>query len=193
MSTYKLDLNKLRESDEKALEEVARYLLPGIERMVARFHPQADMSDVVQDVFVDILRNRKRLSEFETSEQVVAYCLRLARNAAVHHGRRPRWQVERAEYAEQESEISEEFDSESHEIDVSNRVQLEEALSRLSQEEQRLMFAYFFEGQTIAEIADSFGLTSATVRLQLKRTLNRLRYQLLRSGYGYKDNNSDLP
>jgi hypothetical protein len=65
--TDKLDIKKLREADEKALEELARALLPKLERMLVSSYPETaatpeDVSDILEDVLIDVLRNRERIS-----------------------------------------------------------------------------------------------------------------------------------
>jgi RNA polymerase sigma factor (sigma-70 family) len=190
-----LNVETLRESDEKALEEIARHVLPEVELMLVRLDPAMadspeDMLDIMQDVLVDVLRNRERLSEFETSDQVFAYCLRLARNAVIHKRSREYREVTESKRIKHELQrlrnSATDSATEIHDIDVLIRTQLEEAISQLSDDERKLVMAFYFEGQTLTEIAEAQGVSYGIVRARLNRILKRLRRQLLLTGYEHE-------
>lgn len=179
--THRLDMEKLRGNDEEALAEIARYLLPIVEKIVSKSLTSIDPEDIMQDVLVDVWRNRERLATLETPEQVVRYCLRLARNGLVHRSPESR-RVIREQAVEKSWNVSPKLSdryTEHHELDTLQRAQIEKALTELSKDEQALVLAYFYEGLTVKEIADSFHISEHTVARRLRRSLAKLRQQFL--------------
>jgi RNA polymerase sigma-70 factor (ECF subfamily) len=141
-----------------------------------------DVWDIMQDVLVDVLRNRERLSELETSAQVLDYCLRLARNAAIHKRSREYREIRETKRILDELQPFTKF----ADIDDLTRIELEEAISQLSDDERKLVMAFYYEDRTVTQIAESLGVSRSTVRVQLNRILKRLRRQLLLPGHEYE-------
>src|SRR5262245_61128870 len=83
-----IDAEKLRAGDVGALGDLYKELAPAIASLARRLDPSIDPDDLVSEVFLQLVRDPDRLADLAASGNVRAFCLRLARNVALHHIRR---------------------------------------------------------------------------------------------------------
>ena len=168
-----VDMARLKEGDEEALAELARYLRFVTAGMLQHY-PETNVGDVVQDVLVEVMKNRERLAEFESTEQLAAYCRRLARNTVVHRARRTRQEVGVPDPEAEDLQA----DAPEHEDPGSDAVallRLEEVIGGLPDRDRTILELLYFEGKTRSEVARDLGLAVGTVSQLHRSALRKVR------------------
>jgi RNA polymerase sigma-70 factor (ECF subfamily) len=135
--------------------------------------------DVVQEVFVRAWR-----SSFEPSKgSMRTWLFSIARNAVADALRHRA--VRRIDTLEaRESESLDEGRSELDPMDqLLERIQLEEALARLSPEHRQAVVRVYFGGQTCAELGKELGISASTMRSRLYYGVRTLRLVMEESGW----------
>ncbi len=130
----------------------------------------ADVQDVLQDVFVKLLKNRKK--EFQDEEHLKAWLIRTTINQSIDYKRR--W------IRRKEDSITENQSSMS-----SVNLELKEALMSLSKEERSIVYLFYFEGFSLREIADIMGMKQNTVSSKLRRSRLKLKDYMEEESYDY--------
>jgi len=167
-----IDAEKLRAREEGALGDLYKELAPAIARFAGRFHPSIDPDDLVSEVFLQLVRDPDRLADLAASGNLRAFCLRLARNVALHHIRR----IRRATALETVYESS--LSMPQHRIDedfTEERELIIAALAGLKESERALIKMRFIEELSDGEIAQTLGLSQGGVRVKFHRALRHLR------------------
>jgi len=124
----------------------------------------ADAEDVVQDVFIRLLRNRKK--KFTDKEHLKAWLLRVTINRCRDYRRfvLRRKETELTEFPE--TQMREETG------------RLSEEIEGLPQEDRTIVYLHYYEGYSIKEIAKIMGKNSNTVSSKLARARKKLRAML---------------
>lgn len=146
-------------------------LLPAYRDSLVRFaesyaHRSCEAEDVVQDVFVRIMRN----ASGPTFDRPGAYLRRAVANECVSHWRRSSRERLRDELPERVAG--------DHADDVVNRVVVRNAVATLPERMRQVVTLSFLEGMSDAAVAVSLGIAEITVRTTRKRALAHLRLQL---------------
>lgn len=189
----KLDIDGLRKRDEAALRGLFDFLLPALRNRaewdVRRIGGHAvDAEDLAHQAILKIYENLDRFlgddtgaSDEERQKRLLMISIRVMRNLALDHARR---------YSRRLGNECRNFDLESlysteDKFGLGQPELLEtfkELLDTLSDRDRQLLTARL-AGQTMAEIAQSQGLTMSTVYRQYQRIMSHLREQLKKSGY----------
>ena len=171
-------LSRIRNGDERALEEVFRAhyaaLVAYVERLVRS--PQV-AEELVQDVFLKFWRKRAELGPIETLK---TYLFRAARNHALNYLRREKLERRWREAAEVESRQQDPPDAELTQSELAAVVA--EAIDRLPTRCREIFLLSRDGGLTYFEIAQTLGLSVKTVETQMGRALRALRLAVERLG-----------
>ncbi len=136
-------------------------------------------SDVVQEVFVSVARDVRKLAHFK---HLSSWLFAATRNAALNHMRDEsrRHQRERAAH-EQQVTLAEVDDS--REINWEQlRPVLDETLDDLREGDREAILLRYLENKPFAEIGERLRLNENAARMRVERALVQLRKQLARRG-----------
>lgn len=123
----------------------------------------ADAEDVVQDVFIRLLRHRKK--SFTDREHLKAWLLRVAVNRCRDYRR---FVLHRNETLLQEVP----------ETEAPQANHLFEEIAGLPKDDRTIVYLHYYEGYSIKEIAKILGKNPNTVSSKLTRARNKLRTML---------------
>jgi len=160
-------------TDQEPLEQAANGDVEALARLYDRYAPMLYQfalaltrrrdaaEDVVQNTFLGLLRSRSRLSRVEN---IRAYLLRVARNEVSHLRRRP----------EGGSAVLELVEA-SPRVPVTEVVEVNEALSRLPEEQLTVVVLKVWQGMTFAEIATALDIPANTAASRYRYAMEKLR------------------
>ncbi|MGN0482572.1 MAG: RNA polymerase sigma factor [Lachnospiraceae bacterium] len=126
-----------------------------------------DAEDVVQDVFLKLLKCKKI---FQDEEHLKSWLIRVTINQCLDYKRSKFYQT---------TVSLEDFDVP---YEPQERCLLEE-LSQLPADERNILYLYYYEGYTIKEIAKILGKLQNTVNSKLTRSRKKLR-KIMEADYG---------
>jgi len=157
-------------------EMTLEQLLPAYRDSLVRFaesyaHRSSEAEDVVQDVFVRILRaDAARTESGPRYDRPGAYLRRAVANECVSHWRRASRERPTAELPERAGA--------DHAGAVTDRIVVRNAVAALPDRMRQVVTLSFLEGMSDASVADALGITEITVRTTRKRALAHLRLLL---------------
>jgi len=158
-----MELSRLRDGDVGAFHELVTTCGPRLLGAAERLgHPPQEAEDLVQDVFLALVRSVDR---FEGRSQIFTWLYRVLLNRHAELVRRKTLDRTRKPPPAPEAEASDE--------DRGDRIRA--AMARLREEEQRVLFLRFFEGLPYDEIARIVDAPLGTVHAQAFHGLRRLR------------------
>lgn len=123
----------------------------------------ADAEDVAQDVFIRLLKNRRKC--FEDREHLKAWLIRVTVNRCRDYRR---FALHRRETVLEDCDLSGEMQD--------NRIW--EEIAGLLPEERTLVYLHYYEGYSIREIGEIIGRNTNTVSSKLTRVRKKLRMML---------------
>ena len=127
-----------------------------------------EAKDVVQDLFVELWENRKKLDKVDN---LPGYCVRMTQFHCIDYLKANRLRVK---------EIGpEERDIPANPSDFEEReelfAELQRHMSHLSEEEQQLLRLRFWDNLSGREIASNVGISEGNVRVRLNRIIQKLK------------------
>jgi RNA polymerase sigma-70 factor, ECF subfamily len=131
----------------------------------------SDVDDVVQDVFVDVLRN---LNRFDGRSSVLTWLTRIAINRCRSHQRKE-WLrstfLRRLPLSLGEGR----GEGAANQLETSETIQqVHQAIQQLKQSDREIIVLRYLEEQSIEQIAQTLGSTRGTVDVRLSRARKRL-------------------
>ena len=167
-------VRKMKQGDEDAFDLfVRKYYRDILSFCSYRCCDKEDAEDLTQETFIRFFTS---LSVYRHKGKIKNYLYTIARHLCMDHQKKVReiptedeWLTEKAEDGEQKKDS------------VLNRLALEAALAKLSEEFREVIILYYFEELKIAEIARLQGLTVSLVKYRLKQAKIQLK-QYLRGG-----------
>jgi RNA polymerase sigma factor (sigma-70 family) len=184
--TLAKDVNKLirppaaigSDNGEEPMQEMTLdQLLPAYRDSLVRFaesyaHRSSEAEDVVQDVFVRIIRAEAARTEggLRHYDRPGAYLRRAVANESVSHWRRANRERPTAELPEQAGA--------DHADRVTDRIVVRDAVATLPERMRQVITLSFLEGMSDADVAARLGIAEITVRTTRKRALAHLRLAL---------------
>ncbi|NNN03993.1 MAG: RNA polymerase sigma factor [Acidimicrobiaceae bacterium] len=163
-------VERLRASDESALRECYEIYGPTLHSFVQRFVSRDDADDVVQQVFFELWRGRRRL---EPNRNPAPLLVHLARQRAIDHLRRRRDDVSVDSVPEPRAQGGDDF--------VNRLVfasEVREALATLVPEQRECVELVVLQGLTQREAAERLGVPVGTVKARVSRAMTRLALRI---------------
>lgn len=143
-----------------------------------RLGSRDEADDVLQEIFIRLVRSRKRLVGVEN---VIAYLYQMARNEAARHaGRRPRT-PQTFDSRKSDSLAAEELFCESSAADAESRELAESVargLSLLAEEQREIVDLHVYCGLGFRVIAEVLGVPQGTVASRYRAAIAALRLSL---------------
>jgi RNA polymerase sigma factor (sigma-70 family) len=167
-----------RAGDAQAAEIVATHLAPRVTRLVGRLTAwQPDAEDLVQDVLVTALADRKK---FRGDARLDTWITRIAINRCRAHARKHwlRRNLFAAWAGRQPQNAAPPADAAALEAEQAQHVR--DAVARLPQKSREAVVLCYLEHQTTAEAAAVLGVTPNTIEVRLSRARKQLE-QMLRT------------
>lgn len=137
--------------------------------LVVRLGSRSAADDVLQEVFLRIVRHREKLDQ---ADNPLSYAFTIARNEALRYQRRNRRQTAGTPSADDL------YDTTSDNRDEAEAIAA--ALTRLSDDEREVVELKVYGGLVLREIADVTGAPQGTVASRWRTALARLKEQLER-------------
>jgi RNA polymerase sigma-70 factor (ECF subfamily) len=160
---------RVQRGDDFALRALMRTLGPGVFSVARRLLSDSTaVEEVVQDTFVAVWR---RPEAFDPARgNVRAFVLGIARKKAID-----RWRKEAGYLRLNAALKGTAGDREEHADRIEGRVDLLDALARLSQRQREAINLAYFGGLTYKEVALNLGVPEGTAKTRLREGLMRLR------------------
>ncbi|MFB6285155.1 MAG: RNA polymerase sigma factor [Candidatus Bipolaricaulia bacterium] len=174
-------VDELRRGDQAALETLYERYADRVYGLAARMLDRASAEDVVQEAFVKLWR---RPDGFDPNRGGFAsWFLRVAHNLAVDRKRRQRRQRQHQVDPSTTERLDGLLEQASHpeanphqQLECSARhARLHDALSRMNDEQRRVLMLAYFDGLTHQEIADHLEIPLGTVKTRARSGLRKLR------------------
>ena len=137
--------------------------------------------EIVSDTFLKIWENRRSL-KFNTSVQ--AYLFQAVCNNSLNHLRKLKNEIHLEEYFRETLSENIAFEATSDEIEEQSLImenldrKIEEAVSQLPEQQQKVFRLKRFEGKKTKEIAEIMGLSVKTIEMHLSKATFHLRENL---------------
>jgi len=157
-------VDRVREGDEEAFNELYRMFAPMVHGIVLSRVPRDEVDDVLQEVFISAYRN---LDSLRDKNAVGPWLAMIARNRSANVYRGMKHSVELTE------EMAHRHDPQSAEANEVIAV-----IRTLPDSYKETLILRLVEGMTGPEIADQTGLTHDSVRVNLHRGMKLLRQKL---------------
>lgn len=181
-------MKKVKTSDSRALEVLYNRYSPILFTLVKKIiGDHAAAEEVLIDIYVIIWRK----SHFydERSSNVYTWLISLARNKSVDALRRKKDPAMQAEEYSDEYEdyfiiprLSPEIDELDIKTAMSIKKNIEDALHKLTDAQQYVIYLAYYEGLTQSEIALKLKIPVQTVKSKVKIALSNLKENLLKGG-----------
>jgi RNA polymerase sigma factor (sigma-70 family) len=162
---------RLAAGAEGVIDDVYASLGSAVLGYLRRFVPHDDAEDVLQRVFYEVWRHQRR---YDPSRSLTAWVFGIARKRAIDHLRRPRGtpvplEGLRGLVGEDGRDVAERYVRAS---------EVRSALSRLPNEQRKVLTLAYFGGYSQSEIAARLELPLGTVKARTFRGLRRLAASL---------------
>lgn len=170
---------RCREGDREAQRQVFELAADRVFRLFHRMTGNADeASDLTQDVFIRVFT---RMHQFRGDCSLTTWIHRIAVNLALAAARRAR--LERGLFIQPREDSSENGTAKSE-----ARLDVQEALGRLEEEDRAILLLRYDEGLDYRTIAEALQCPMGTVASRLNRARIQLKH-LLNPGYGRLEEN----
>ncbi len=127
-----------------------------------------DALDAVQETFVQVWRNLKR---FEAKSQFSTWLYRISVNTAIQHARRSKRHRQNTVPLETAETLPGGTVPEVSEL----KEQVYQTLTRMREEDRAVLVLYYWENQSLEEIAEVLGCTANAAKTRLFRARERFR------------------
>lgn len=153
--------------DEKSLCELYRLCFKGLFSVAKNItRDRAAAEDVIQDVFVKVVRSAK---SFKKKDNGYGWLCVITRNTALSYIKKNGRNTENID------ECFTLFDPETHPDRADERLEIRSALENLSPPERKLLYLKYYCDLTVREIADATGMKKSTAAYGILRAEEKLK------------------
>jgi len=177
-------MSKVGEYDSKALEELYDRYSPILYSLIKKIvEDKTNAEEVLSDVFVLVWKNKD--SPNISAANVYTWLITLARNKAVDRRRRDENSDVMPEYNDdyEDSFIIPKLSKSIDPLDLNKALSVkdnfEEALNKLTDAQNFVLYLAYYEGKTHGEIANQLNIPVATVKSKIKVSLLNLKQNLV--------------
>jgi len=177
-------MHKVSEYDSKALEELYDRYSPILYALVKKIVTnQKTAEEVLADIFVIVWEKNRKIDL--TVNNVYTWLITVARNKAVDRKRRDMAEEELPEYTDDYENdfiiptLSKSIDPLDLKNALSVKENFEEALNKLTDAQQYVVYLAYYEGKTESEIAKKLNIPLPTVKSKIKVALTNLKQNLV--------------
>jgi RNA polymerase sigma-70 factor, ECF subfamily len=178
-------VTQVANGDAAAFERMVNEFAAPLRRFVFRYTRSRDgASEIVQDVFYKLWRNRARGAVFTGRPQLRAYLYRAARNNALDHIAR---EATRSRWRRMSRERSDEGVTPLHAAPANTHAELAElaatidqVLAEMPDRRREVCVLRWRHGHSIGEVAKRLAISTKTVEAQIGRGLRELRERIAR-------------
>ena len=172
-------VERIRQGDRRAFERGFRRHYEALCRFARGYVDRLSVAeDLVQEVFLDVWTERRRLKDVERS--LKAYLYGMTRHRALKHLRRERVRTEGAARGDLRravpAAVPDEADDALHHEELERRAQ--QAIDALPERRRQIFLLSRRHEMTYAEIAEALDISVKTVETQMSRALRFLRERL---------------
>lgn len=179
-------LKRLRNKDEKALEDIINlynaYITTIVGSLLSSKGTKEDMEEVVADTFIALWETAERI-DYEKFSSIKAYIGVIARNKAkdrlrTFHGR--------------DLHLSDDIlivDNSMEQIIIQKEQQriINKVLKQLKPLDWKIFMAYYYQYKKVDEIAEELQMNPQTVKTRMRRGRELLKKILIKEGYGINE------
>ena len=177
-------MHKVSEYDSKALEELYDRYSPILYALVKKIvTDQKTAEEVLMDIFVIVWEKNGNIDL--NVNNIYTWLITLARNKAVDQKRRDEAAEELPEYNDEYEndyiipKLSKSIDPLDLKNALSVKENFEEALNKLTDAQQYVVYLAYYEGKTESEIAKKLNIPLPTVKSKIKVALTNLKQNLV--------------
>lgn len=177
-------MEKVNEYDSKALEELYDRYSPILYSLIKKIVEDKSIAEIVlAEVFV-ILWNKKDSFDYSTNN-VYTWLITLARNKAVDRKKREETPEKVPEYNDEYEDqfmiprLSKVIDPLDLNKALSVKDNFEEALNKLTDAQNFVLYLAYYEGKTHSEIANKLNIPVSTVKSKIQISLSNLKNNLV--------------
>ncbi len=177
-------MNKVGDYDSKALEELYDRYSPILYSLIKKIvEDKTKAEEVLADVFVIVWKSKD--STNISADNVYTWLITLARNKAVDNKRRDESSEGMPEYNDDYEDrfiiprLSKSIDPLDLNKALSVKDNFEEALNKLTDAQNFVLYLAYYEGKTHSEIDNQLNIPVATVKSKIKVSLSNLKQNLV--------------
>lgn len=179
-------LKRLRNKDEKALEEIIdlynAYITTIVGSLLSSKGTKEDIEEVIEDSFIALWETAERI-DYERYSSIKAYIAVIARNKAKDRLRTIK---------NQDLQLIDDVlivDNSLEELIIQKEQQriIKETLKRLKPLDWKIFIAYYYQYKKVEEIADELQMNPQTVKTRMRRGRELLKKILIKEGYGINE------
>jgi len=176
---------RLKEGDKSALEQIYRTHAAQLLKYGRKFTRNEQLvEDCVQDLFIEIWRNRTGLSE---TDAIQPYLLLSLRRKIVRQVEKSKKMVADTEYTEADfdAEISIDHILIEQELSTERAQQLKAAMDNLSKRQKEVIYLKYITGLDYEDISEVMNLNYQSARNLVSSALRALKKQMLFIFWGF--------
>jgi RNA polymerase sigma-70 factor (ECF subfamily) len=176
-------VGRIAHGDPAAFEIMVKEFAAPLRRFVFRYTRSREAaSELVQDVFYKVWRNRTVGAAFAGRQQVQAYLYRAARNQALDYIAREttrlRWRRESRDHEAGGFTPLHTAPANTHAELAELAATIDQVLAEMPERRREVCVLRWRHGQPVAEIAEQLAISTKTVEVQIGRGLRQLRERI---------------
>ena len=178
-------VKQVAHGDAAAFERMVKEFAAPLRRFVFRYTRSREVaSEVVQDVFYKLWRNRTSGTVFAGRPQLQAYLYRAARNNALDYiareATRSRWRRETREHPSDAVTPLHAAPADTHAELVELAATIDQVLAEMPDRRREVCVLRWRHGHSVIEVAKRLAISTKTVEAQIGRGLRQLRERIAR-------------
>lgn len=176
-------VKQVAHGDAAAFERMVNEFAAPLRRFVFRYTRSRDVaSELVQDVFYKLWRNRTRGAAFAGRQQLQAYLYRAARNNALDHiareSTRARWRRTSSEHSSDGVTPLHAAPADTHAELAELAATIDQVLAEMPDRRREVCVLRWQHGHSVVEVAKRLAISTKTVEAQIGRGLRQLRERI---------------